>query len=86
MASGSGLRYSVLEPVLQHLRTAYLCEVLGGGLVGGPSFVYRVTDAGRTRAMLFLEQNRYVGAAPVPFRQYERYMRGVRRSTRRRGR
>ena len=25
--------------------------------------------------MLFLEQNRYVGVAPVPFRQYERYMR-----------
>ncbi len=24
-----GLRYSVLEPVLQHLRTSYLCEVLG---------------------------------------------------------
>ena len=70
-----GLRYSVLEPVLHHLRTSYLCEVSGGGLVGGPSFVYRVTDAGRTRAMLFLEHNRYVGVAPVPFRQYERYMR-----------
>ena len=70
-----GLRYSVLEPVLQHLRTSYLCEVLGGGLVGGPSFIYRASDAGRARAMLFLEQNRYVGAAPVPFRQYELYMR-----------
>ena len=70
-----GLRYSVLEPVLHHLRTSYLCEVSGGGLVGGPSFIYNVTDAGRTRAMLFLEHNRYVGVAPVPFRQYERYMR-----------
>ena len=70
-----GLRYSVLEPVLHHLRTTYLCEVSGGGLVGGPSFIFRVTDAGRTRAMLFLEHNRYVGVAPVPFRQYERYMR-----------
>ena len=27
-----GLRYSVLEPVLHHLRTTYLCEVSGGGL------------------------------------------------------
>jgi Magnesium chelatase, subunit ChlI len=70
-----GLSYSVLEPVLQHLRTTYLCEVLGGGLVGGPSFIYRASEAGRARAMLFLEQNRYVGAAPVPFRQYELYMR-----------
>ena len=25
--------------------------------------------------MLYLEQSRYVGAAPVPFRQYEQYMR-----------
>jgi hypothetical protein len=70
-----GLRYSVLEPVLHHLRSSYLTEVSGGGLVGGPSFDYRITDAGRTRAMLFLEHNRYVGVAPVPFQQYERYMR-----------
>jgi hypothetical protein len=70
-----GLRHSVLEPVLHHLRSSYLTEVSGGGLVGGPSFVYRITDAGRTRAMLFLEHNRYVGVAPVPFQQYERYMR-----------
>ena len=70
-----GLRYSVIEPVLHQLRNAYLSEVYGGGLVGGPSFVYRITDAGRTRAMLHLEQSHYVGAAPVPFHQYERYMR-----------
>lgn len=70
-----GLRYSVIEPVLHQLRMAYLCEVQGGGLVGGPSFLYRPTDSGRTQAQLLLEQNRYVGTAPVPFRQYERYMR-----------
>ena len=29
---------------------------------------------GRTRAMLFLEQNHYVGVAPVPLAQYQRYM------------
>jgi predicted ATPase with chaperone activity len=70
-----GLRYSVIEPVMQHLRTTYLCEVAGGGLVGGPSFTFRITDGGRTRAMLFLEQSRYVGVAPVPFAHYESYMR-----------
>jgi hypothetical protein len=70
-----GLRHSVLEPVLHHLRSTYLCEVQGGGLVGGPSFIYRVSDAGRARAVQLLEQNRYVGAAPVPFSQYEAYMR-----------
>ena len=85
LADRLGLRFSVLEPVLQHLRTTYLCEVSGGGLVGGPSFIYRVTDAGRTRAMLFLEQSHYVGVAPVPFAQYERYMRAFDAGRRRSG-
>lgn len=75
LAERLGLRFSVIEPVLQHLRTTHLCDVSAGGLIGGPSFVYRMTDAGRTRAMLFLEQSRYVGVAPVPFHQYEQYMR-----------
>ena len=70
-----GLLHSVLEPVLQHLKRHYLCDVWGGGAMGGPSFIYRLTDAGRARAMLALEQSRYVGAAPVPFAQYQRYMR-----------
>ena len=75
IADRLGLRFSVIEPVLQHMRTSYLCDVSGGGLIGGPSFVFRVTDIGHTRAMLFLEQSRYVGVAPVPFDQYEKYMR-----------
>lgn len=70
-----GLLHSVLEPVLQHMKREYLCDVWGGGAMGGPSFVYRLTDAGRSRAMLALEQSRYVGAAPVPFAQYAAYMR-----------
>lgn len=83
LARRLGLRFSVIEPVLQHLRSTFLVDVTGGGLVGAPSFTYRVTDAGRTRAMLFLEQSRYVGVAPVPFAQYERYMRGFDRTVRR---
>lgn len=75
LAERLGLRFSVIEPVLQHMRTTYLADVAGGGLIGGPSFLYRITDAGRTRAMLFLEQSRYIGVAPVPFAQYEQYMR-----------
>ena len=75
VADRLGLRFSVIEPILQHLRSSYLIDVSGGGLIGGPSFIFRVTDAGRTRAMLFLDQSRYVGVAPVPFVQYETYMR-----------
>ncbi len=75
LATRLGLLHSVLEPVLQHLKREYLCDVWGGGEMGGPSFIYRLTDAGRTRAMLALDHSRYVGSAPVPFSQYEAYMR-----------
>ena len=43
-------------------------------MVGRASYRYRITDAGRARAMLFLEDNQYVGVAPVPFAEYCRYM------------
>jgi len=71
-----GVVHSVLEPVLQHLKLSYLSEVWGGGVIGGPSYVYRVTDAGRDRAMMALGHSQYVGMAPVPFAQYVRYMQG----------
>jgi MoxR-like ATPase len=70
-----GLQYSAIAPVLDHVKHQYLVEVLGSGLVAGPAYVYRITDAGRQRALLFLEQSHYVGAAPVPFERYEAYMR-----------
>lgn len=75
LCSRLGVVHSVLEPVLQHLKQSYLSEVWGGGTLGGPSYVYRVTDAGRDRATMALEQSQYIGAAPVPFTQYAAYMR-----------
>ena len=70
-----GLTYSAFAPVLEHLKLQYLVEVMGGGLVAGPAYVYRITESGRERALLHLEQNQYVGPAPVPFASYEAYMR-----------
>ena len=69
-----GLHYSVIESVLGHMKQHYLAEIFGGGITGGPAFMYRLTDAGRQRALLFLEQNQYVGVAPVPFDDYDAYM------------
>jgi predicted ATPase with chaperone activity len=43
-------------------------------MLGPSSYRYRITDSGRTRAMLFLEQSHYVGVAPVPLAQYTDYM------------
>ncbi len=75
LAQRLGLRYSVIRPALDQLKTVHQVEIVGGSLLGGPSFRYRITDAGRTRAALFLEHNRYVGLAPVPLAQYQAYMR-----------
>jgi len=74
LAAKLGLSHSSIEPILSQLKLTHLCQVIASGALGGPSFVYRITDAGRSRAILFLEQNHYVGVAPVPFVQYEHYM------------
>ena len=75
LAARLGVQYSVIEPVLQHLKSGYLVEMTGGGLTGGPAFVYRLTEAGRSRALSCLEQNQYVGVAPVSLAAYDAYMR-----------
>jgi len=72
-----GLEFSVIEPALEFLKRSHQCEVFGG-VVGGPTFTYRITDAGRRRALLFLEQSQYFGMAPVPLAQYRAYMEAYR--------
>ena len=74
IAGRLGLRFSVIEPALALIKSQHQVEVASGAIIGGPSYRYRITDAGRTRAQLFLETNHYVGAAPVPLAQYKRYM------------
>jgi predicted ATPase with chaperone activity len=74
LASRVGLTFPVVEPVLEGLIKQHHCEIAGGTLTGRSSYRYRITDAGRTRAILFLEANAYVGIAPVPIAQYRAYM------------
>jgi predicted ATPase with chaperone activity len=74
MAARLGLGFSVIEPAVEMLKAERQCEITGGAMTGRASYQYRITDAGRTRAALFLEHNRYVGVAPVPVEQYRRYM------------
>ena len=70
-----GVNFSVIDPALEALKSQRQIEIGGGSMVGRASYRYRITDAGRQRAALFLESNHYVGIAPVPFEQYQRYMR-----------
>jgi predicted ATPase with chaperone activity len=75
LASRLGVGFAIIEPALELLKSERHCEIVGGSLVGAPAFTYRLTDAGRVRAALFLEDNHYVGALPVPLEQYQAYMR-----------
>jgi hypothetical protein len=69
-----GLSFSVFEPCLDFMKQQRLCEIAGGSVFGGASFRYRITDLGRSRAAAVLDQNQYVGYAPVPFALYRKYM------------
>jgi predicted ATPase with chaperone activity len=76
-----GLEFPVIAPALELLKGQHQIAIAGGGLVGGASYRYRITDAGRTRAALFLETSHYVGAAPVPLAKYQAYMNAYRAAT-----
>jgi len=73
-----GLEFQVLQPALELLKVQQQISIVGGGLVGGASYRYRISDSGRVRAALFLESSHYVGTAPVPLAQYQAYMRSYR--------
>ena len=75
-----GLQFSVIEPALAFLKRERQIEVTGGAIIGQASYRYRITDAGRVRAALLLDASQYVGVAPVPFAQYQRYMRAFRQT------
>ncbi len=74
LAARLGLNFSVVAPAIEMLKSHRHCEIAGGVMLGPASYMYRVTDAGRARGALFLEQNHYVGRAPVPLEQYRRYV------------
>lgn len=78
LAQRLGLDFHVIQPALDLLKVQQQISIVGGGFVGGASYRYRITDAGRTRAALFLETSHYVGVAPVPLAQYQAYMHAYR--------
>ena len=76
-----GLEFAVIAPALDVLKAQCQVGIAGGGFVGGAaSYRYRITDAGRTRATLFLGANSYVGTAPVPLAQYVAYLNAYRQA------
>src|SRR4030095_5082788 len=54
LAARMGLRFSVIEPALTLIKQQHQVEISGGAMIRGPSYRYRITDAGRTRGRVFL--------------------------------
>jgi len=78
LAQRLGVPFPVIEPSLDQLKWQAHCEIIGAAAVGAPSYKYRITDAGRVRATIFLRDSHYVGKAPVPLGQYRAYMEAFR--------
>jgi predicted ATPase with chaperone activity len=74
LAARLGVVFNIVEPCLDLLKRERHCEIVGGAALGAPSYNYRLTDAGRSRAAMFFDQNQYIGRAPVPLPQYQAYM------------
>src|SRR4051812_16951426 len=60
LAQRLGVNFSVIEPAVDFLKSQRQMEIIGGGAMGRAAYRYRITDAGRARAALFLEANQYV--------------------------
>src|SRR5688500_15889372 len=75
LADRLGVPFQIIEPALMLMKREQQVEIAGGAAVGSSSYRYRLTDAGRVRAALFLSDNQYVGPLPVPLAQYSAFIR-----------
>jgi hypothetical protein len=64
------LPFKVIRDPLKFLKDEKLIQVDGGDLVGEVSYRYSLTDIGRARGKVYMEQCAYVGPAPVPLEDY----------------
>jgi len=75
-----GLQFSVIEPVMDFLKQARLVEVKRSSGFGAVSASFACSEAGRLRAKEYLEDNRFLGPAPVPLQDYNHAVRAQRTS------
>lgn len=70
LARSLGLRFSVIDEMIEFLKRQHLVQVRRSMGMGAISAVYALSEAGRLHAREYLEQNQYAGKAPVPLAQY----------------
>ncbi len=70
LAAHLGLKFSVIETVVDFCKRSRLIEAKRSLGFGNVSAVFALSEAGRSRAREYLESNQYAGRAPVPIEQY----------------
>lgn len=65
-----GLQFSVIEGVIEFLKHGRLVEVKRASGIGTVSSVFACSEPGRDRAREYLDNNQFLGPAPVPLREY----------------
>ncbi len=78
LAKSLGLKFSLIESILDSFKRQRLVEVKGSLGYGSVSSVFALSEAGRGRAVAALEGNQYCGPAPVPLDQYVEAVRAQR--------
>lgn len=71
LAAAMGLKFSVVEGVIELLKHQHMIQVKKSLGMGNISAIYSLTDAGRTVAREHLNHSQYAGKVPVPLEQYE---------------
>ena len=71
LAAALGLKFSVIEGVIELLKHQHLVQVKRSLGMGNISAIYSLTDSGRTVSREHLNHSQYAGKVPVPIDQYE---------------
>lgn len=70
LAAILGLKYSVIEPIMESLKWQHLIAVKKSLGMGNASAIFMLSEAGRNTARDYLATNQYAGKVPVPLEQY----------------
>lgn len=70
LATSLGLRFSLIEPIMEALKRTQAVQVKRSLGMGSMSSYFSLSESGRTHAREYLDANQYTGPAPVPLYQY----------------
>lgn len=79
LANAMGLKFSVIERIVEGLKHQHLLQVKRSMGLGNSSALFALSESGRSVAREYLDTNQYSGPAPVPLYQYNYFVRNQRR-------